>query len=421
MEMPNKNSPNQQFSPEDLVNINYRDIDPSLKREEILTQHSNNVIELKTIDQAIEYDVKMFEKTIIVPEDAPESVKHSAEALKNIAKLVGNSEVRLSSYTAPEQAKAKDLEALPVASMLSHGGRIIIAVPKGKGEELVNALAGEAKLNKRLTSTHDIKVNSQGNFKEVNGQLVGLKNIISKGNKNRGMDINVGGYGQKDIHGQTIGDEKGATGANGHILFFTKSKDNLDFVQLGIEGSAPGKNGAYGFHGLGQKNDLSAFGTVKMHELDKKFDNEKYIIPEEKSMSIKLDEKECNKIIALIKSPNTPVPYDQPVKLKGGVESYAIKNGNDKGPNQALTDTTVVSDNDKGVAPKSAGKTSKNKSLVSAVSDAKGPSQALRDITAALTNHNMTVTPIAEGKTSKIKPPIATAFSNATVPDQPQR
>jgi Novel toxin 11 len=323
-----KDKSNQRFDPEQLANINYSDLDPSLSREEILKAHHENVKKLNLQD-ALDYDRIMFEKTITVPDDAPQPAKDSAETIKRITKLVGHSEMELSNYSAPEGIDVESTRTLPIASLLAHGGRIIVAVPKGKGEELVQAIAGDAELTTRLTSTHDISINDKGEFKEKNGQFVGLKNSFSKNNKNRGLNINIGGYGERDIHGNNIGNESGATGENGHVLFYTTSRNNKDFVLIGIEGSAPGKNGSFGFHGLGKKNELSAFGTVKMDKIEKDFENKNYIIPGKESMRIQLDQQQYDEIIPIIKSHQTEVPYDKPVKLKGGVESYIGNNSNE--------------------------------------------------------------------------------------------
>jgi hypothetical protein len=313
---------NHKLSPSELTDINYKQQAPSLDRKKILDLHHENLKKL-SLDEALEYDIKMFEKTITCPDNAPREAIESAEILKRLAKFLGNTEFELTNFSTPQNINSlQNMQTLPVASLLTHGGRIIIAVPRGKGEQLVNAIKGDAKLESRLTSTHDISLDSKGNFKEENGKFIGLKNSFSSKGQNRGLDINIGGYNTKDIHGEIIGNGQGATGANGHILFFTTSKDDKDFILVGIEGSAPQKHGTYGFHGLGKKNKLSAFGTVKMDKIETIFDNDKYIIPGKESMRIKLNENQVDEIIPKITSSITPVPYDQPSKLKGGVESY---------------------------------------------------------------------------------------------------
>ncbi len=322
--MPNNLPP---LSPEELVNIDYSVLRPALSRTKILKMHEGYLKKL-TLEEAFVYDKLMLEKTFDIPNNAPVSVQQSNKVLERLATILKNVEIELSSYQLPKDNIAEDLKTPPVDSLLTHGDRFIIAAPKGTGDQLYQAIIGEAEVEDR-TSTHDIKYNpTTKEIKEINGKTIGLiHSLPGATGKNVGLNINVGGYGKKDIHGNQIGNELGATGANGHILFFLTSKGDKDFIMIGIEGSAPGKTGTFGFHGLGASNTLSAFGTIKMNKLGEVYDNENHILPGKNSIRVVLTPQKLGELLELFDPDTKQLKPDihLPVALKGGVEHYIDK------------------------------------------------------------------------------------------------
>jgi hypothetical protein len=186
----------------------------------------------------------------------------------------------------------------PVAAALSHGGRVNIRIPKaaepGKEHEFFNWLFGtDAKrfatrrqrlwnffsgksrapeasgLHRRAAGTHHIKISSSGAMKEERGKGAFFKALRDKRYVHLGMDLPVGGFGEKDVNGDVILPD----GRNGHLyigyLAPTTEKDGA--LLIGCEGDAPGKTNPLGHHHdfRAISEEMSAVGAPKTAAMTK--------------------------------------------------------------------------------------------------------------------------------------------------------
>jgi hypothetical protein len=141
-----------------------------------------------------------------------------------------------------ENAKLSSEEKIPLASILSHGGRVLIELPpliKGKDpQEFFNWLTAQANngeknpaLIKRIAGTHSTKIKN-GERVETNPKgIAQIPDIIA----GKHFGVNVG-----------LGDEKSPgqdNGTNGHVYIHWSppSETKSGSLLIGCEGSAPGK------------------------------------------------------------------------------------------------------------------------------------------------------------------------------------
>ena len=144
-----------------------------------------------------------------------------------------------------------------VETLLSHGGRVNMIIPKlaGKNENkdkfmIKMGLYNEkGKKNKkagvemRLASSHDIVKNPDGTFRETKAPKKGALNMTGA-SKKMGMNIAAGGAGKKDINGDVIRPD----GSHGHLYmhWLPPSMESDGVFQVGLETTA-----------------FSAFGGIK--------------------------------------------------------------------------------------------------------------------------------------------------------------
>ncbi len=180
----------------------------------------------------------------------------------------------------------------PIAAALSHGGRVNIRIPKAmkpgeehqffnwlfasdatkfatRGQRIKNWLSGKSRvpeasgLHRRTAGTHHVKMTSAGAMKEERGKGAFFKSLTDSGYVHLGMDVPVGGYGQKDINGDVILPD----GRNGHLyigyLAPTTQRDGA--LLIGCEGDAPGKTNPLGHHHDARaiSEEMSAVGVPK--------------------------------------------------------------------------------------------------------------------------------------------------------------
>jgi hypothetical protein len=159
-----------------------------------------------------------------------------------------------------------------VETLLSHGGRVNMIIPKLSGKDskkdefmirlgLFNEKGGKnsaAGVEKRGGSSHDIVKNPDGTFSETKAK--GRAALSPKLGQKLGMNIAAGGAGKKDINGDVIRPD----GSHGHLYMHwvppTVESDGV--FQVGLETTAfsffGGIKGTTGrSHGLSDNEDTA--------------------------------------------------------------------------------------------------------------------------------------------------------------------
>ena len=159
-----------------------------------------------------------------------------------------------------------------VETLLSHGGRVNMIIPKLSGKDskkdefmirlgLFNEKGGKnsaAGVEKRGGSSHDIVKNPDGTFSETKAK--GRAALSPKLGQKLGMNIAAGGAGKKDINGDVIRPD----GSHGHLYMHwvppTVESDGV--FQVGLETTAfsffRGTKGTTGrSHGLSDNEDTA--------------------------------------------------------------------------------------------------------------------------------------------------------------------
>ena len=144
-----------------------------------------------------------------------------------------------------------------VETLLSHGGRVNMIIPKlagkdSKKDEFMIKMGlfdekgkknSKAGVEMRLASSHDIVKNPDGTFRETKAPWYGALNVTGA-SKKMGMNIAAGGAGKLDINGEVIKPD----GSHGHLYMHwlppTEKSDGV--FQVGLETTA-----------------FSAFGGIK--------------------------------------------------------------------------------------------------------------------------------------------------------------
>jgi len=187
-------------------------------------------------------------------------------------------------YVGPD-GQARDWDHAPVAAALSHGGRVNIRIPKvqdqTRANEFFDWLTGgqqnriAAKLHRRSAATHGIATPEQGQLRERKGTKAGVAGFIKQTFKRDywrhfGMDVPVGGIGEKDIKGNVILPD----GRHGHLYIYYKpptiQKDGS--LLIGCEGSRAGQKEAasnikHDYHAI--SSPISPTGGMKWSATEK--------------------------------------------------------------------------------------------------------------------------------------------------------
>lgn len=203
-----------------------------------------------------------------------------SKVMKNILLLIGSNLLKINGVKVDINGKLVHQEVyafenkLPVTEYLSHGGRIYMKFPSGKGKEALQYLdpkfaTSEAEIKPRGFATHDGKLASDGTsliekkLSPVSAFFKGVWNKITASKDERmhyGMNINATGYDKE------TGQYAEADGSNGHVYFnFVPSKGG-DIIGIGIEGTAPRKSNELDKHSIaGNSTTFSAFKGDKLH------------------------------------------------------------------------------------------------------------------------------------------------------------
>ncbi|KYF74902.1 hypothetical protein BE17_50565 [Sorangium cellulosum] len=164
----------------------------------------------------------------------------SLEVLKNIFHLLQEG-AEIYDGTAKSHVPLQDV---PVAKLLSHGGRVNVQIPAGNAPYALTEHLGitDDKGNprpgvfKRFIGTHHVSL-GDGKFKEQGGQLAALKTKFDD-TELYGINLAVGGLGLKDFNGDVILPD----GAHGHMFigYRPPKPGRPGALQIGMETTGPG-------------------------------------------------------------------------------------------------------------------------------------------------------------------------------------
>ncbi len=163
----------------------------------------------------------------------------SLEVLKNIFHLLQEG-AEIYDGTAKSYVPVDDV---PVAKLLSHGGRVNIQIPAGNAPYALTEHLGitdnngkpKAGVFKRFVGTHHVSL-GDGKFKEQGGQLAALRAKFDD-TELYGINLAVGGLGLKDFNGDVILPD----GAHGHMFigYRPPKPGRQGALQIGMETTGP--------------------------------------------------------------------------------------------------------------------------------------------------------------------------------------
>jgi len=219
--------------------------------------------------QQFEHDVLMWKEAIVSPGDA--SV---ATVLNKLFYLIGHYGIAINVATeGPARWVDGNTQNIPIASYLSHGGRIIIQLPvrttnSNRALDLWNNLKGDSNvIVRRTTSSHRLHANAgtqmilnrKYRFKEYHGTLTGGHSLIKSvpivgytaggglygESNNFGMNVALGGFGQKN---PWTGENIGRVGRDGHLFLYFNDKKigECGGIMIGCENSDEGQKSQTG-------------------------------------------------------------------------------------------------------------------------------------------------------------------------------
>ncbi|WP_438024299.1 hypothetical protein [Sorangium sp. So ce233] len=205
-------------------------------------------------------------------DEALERHRQSIEVLTNIFHLLqAGAEI----YDAGSKSHVP-LQGVPVAKLLSHGGRVNIQVPAGNAPYALTEHLGitdsngepKAGVFKRDFGTHHVSFR-KGKLKEQGGQYAAIRSKLDD-TELYGINLAIGGFGLKDFNGDLILND----GAHGHIFigYRPPKPDRQGALQIGIETTGPGAPSTVGYvHNWRSTektaNPISSVGGLKQDKI----------------------------------------------------------------------------------------------------------------------------------------------------------
>jgi hypothetical protein len=225
-------------------------------------------------------DLDIWNKTLQCQDKENDNVsKLKINTLKKVMLLIGSNGMEVKGFAMnkdetivnSEPVTSHQNDKFPVSEYISgRMGRVYATLPKGQSETLLNWLAGDENnirhnshilpgncqkqlkntqiIYNRQVATHGGNVEKDGSFTESKSLIEAMKGYVSSfvghSNHHYGINLAIGGDGQKDYFGQEI---KG-DGSSGHLYINIDSRENGDFIGFGLEGTAPGTTGSLGAH-----------------------------------------------------------------------------------------------------------------------------------------------------------------------------
>ncbi|WP_437810164.1 protein kinase domain-containing protein [Sorangium sp. So ce1078] len=205
-------------------------------------------------------------------DEALDRYRQSIEVLKNIFHLLqAGAEI----YDAGSKSHVP-LQGVPVAKLLSHGGRVNIQIPEGSPPYALTELLGitdsngnpKAGVFKRDFGTHHISFR-KGKLKEQGGQYAAVRSKLDD-TELYGINLAIGGLGLKDFNGDVILPD----GAHGHVFIGHRppKPGRRGALQIGIETTGPGAPSTVGYvHNWRSTektaNPISSVGGLKQDKI----------------------------------------------------------------------------------------------------------------------------------------------------------
>ncbi|WP_437764412.1 hypothetical protein WMF27_35515 [Sorangium sp. So ce281] len=168
------------------------------------------------------------------------------------------------------------LRDVPVAKLLSHGGRVNIQIPAGTPPYAVTEFIGITDSHgnpkdgvfPRAFGTHHVAL-GKGKFKEEGGHVAAIKSKLDD-TELYGINLAIGGLGLKDFNGDVILPD----GAHGHIFIGHRPprQDRPGALQIGIETTGPNAPSTVGYiHNWRSTektaNPISSVGGLKQDKI----------------------------------------------------------------------------------------------------------------------------------------------------------
>ncbi|WP_437607051.1 hypothetical protein WMF20_40100 [Sorangium sp. So ce834] len=205
-------------------------------------------------------------------DEALDRHRQSIEVLKNTFHLLqAGAEI----YDAGSKSHVP-LQDVPVAKLLSHGGRVNIQIPAGSPPYALTEFIGitDEKGNpktgvfKRDYGTHHVALGKR-KFKEEGGRVAMVKSKLDD-TELYGMNLAIGGLGLKDFNGDVILPD----GAHGHLFigYRPPKPGRPGALQIGLETTGPGAPSTVGYvhNWLSTEktaNPISSVGGLKQDKI----------------------------------------------------------------------------------------------------------------------------------------------------------
>ncbi|WP_437481050.1 hypothetical protein WME75_36815 [Sorangium sp. So ce1014] len=186
-------------------------------------------------------------RTTLSKEEVVDRHRQSLDVLKNVFHLLQEG-AEIYDGTAKSHVPLQDV---PVAKLLSHGGRVNIQIPPSSEPYALTEHLGITDSNgkprpgvfKRAFGTHHIALDD-GKFKEQGGHVAAIKSKLDD-TELYGINLAVGGLGLKDFNGDVILPD----GAHGHMFigYRPPKPDRPGALQIGMETTGPGAPSTVGY------------------------------------------------------------------------------------------------------------------------------------------------------------------------------
>ena len=261
-------------------------------QESPTNKYTMDRVKMSKATKQFQHDVSAWQKTLETNSQASTEAQESAAVCKRLFLTLREGAIDIQENKTGGASKRDDTKKdMPTASPLSHGARVDLKfenkadkkkfmnwlVSEQEGGSLTEKVKDSSVVEERPMSTHTIGKDGV----EIKGQKAAALNTAAKftgkSDKQFGMSVAFGGEGNKDNNGKVIEQKDGEHG----YLFVNMSTTN-NYVMIGIENSAYGKQGEHATeaHGLkGFTNKTSFTGGNKFSGFSKK-DREDYNLPD---------------------------------------------------------------------------------------------------------------------------------------------
>lgn len=281
--------------------------------------------------QAGQYIERAAQARTQLGEDHP-TTHHEEAAIglyKRALMLLGAGNLEITNANGITQNASRN--GLPISSYLTHGSRVLVEIPAGSEDKMINwltsgypnvdgrstkysqqgALSQNRAVYSRLAATHDISITTQatGEFTlqeqktGLGGFIKDVWNRLTGRRAHYGADLALGAeFNKTDSKGQIVSRPDGEHG-HMYIHYIPPTPTKPGGILIGVEGFAPSSSS---HSKLGKSDSISATKGSKFEDLDTKkeiADESEYsqtIVPRKyNGMHVKLDTESLESITAL--------------------------------------------------------------------------------------------------------------------------